>query len=126
MYESPISLQTLISNITDSVYTQMAKSVNEQVENQVVQSVSVALGCEVNKEELLKALKYDRHQYDTGFNDGIDKAIKSFISLIKESDHCPSLVLNDNHPCCKDCKTCQSEYYTDELMTEILMKRIGG
>ena len=32
----------------------------------------------VNKEELIKALSYDRNQYDKGYKDAIDDMIKLF------------------------------------------------
>lgn len=56
-YESPISIY--------------AKDVATQLEDEVlkvVQSYSVF----VNREELIRALRYDREQYDKGYRDGKD------------------------------------------------------
>ena len=54
-YESPISIY--------------AKDVSTQLEDEVlkvIQSYSIF----INREELIRALKYDRDQYDKGFEDG--------------------------------------------------------
>ena len=54
MYESPIELVTAIQNtVEDDVYKAILKT-----------------DVKVNKEELLKALRYDRDQYDKGYMDG--------------------------------------------------------
>lgn len=38
----------------------------------------------VNKEELIKALKYDREQYDAGYKDGYKCAFKEIMYIIDE------------------------------------------
>ena len=38
----------------------------------------------VNKEELLKALKYDRGQYYRGYNDAVDEFSERLISHLEE------------------------------------------
>ena len=60
MYESPIEL----FDVAD--YTQ---KVNEETDNYIYEYI-VKLGINVNKEELIKALQYDRAQYDKGYKDG--------------------------------------------------------
>ena len=60
MYESPIN-----AAIQDMVRRDM-----EWRENQIVYEVEKAIGVSVDKEELLKALKYDRGQYYKGYEDG--------------------------------------------------------
>ena len=60
MYKSPIEL------ITKPMYTEM---INEQ-ENYILQAIQ-EMGVNVDKEELLKALKYDREQYNKGYMDGV-------------------------------------------------------
>lgn len=58
-YKSPIQVRV----------EQAAKALNLQVENKVYNLVQE---CEINvdKDELLKALRYDRNQYEKGFADG--------------------------------------------------------
>ena len=50
------------------------KEINYTVEDDVYLAV---LKCDitVDKEELIKALKYDRKQYDKGFQDGVNSVI---------------------------------------------------
>ena len=61
MYESPIE------KIIGQIQTQMVKNDEENMMVQVQQSVGYA----VNKEELLKALQYDREQYRKGYSDAM-------------------------------------------------------
>lgn len=58
-YKSPIQVRV----------EQAAKALNLQVENKVYNLVQE---CQINvdKDELLKALRYDRNQYEKGFADG--------------------------------------------------------
>lgn len=64
MYESPIHLYM----------TDMQTQIIRQQEDQILKAVqSVAVG--VDREELFRALKYDRDQYDKGFRDGTPKWI---------------------------------------------------
>lgn len=56
-YKSPVEV------IQDQIEMQMEKDVMKVVQN---------YGINVDKEELLKALKYDREQYEKGYQDGIN------------------------------------------------------
>ena len=70
MYKSPIeTFQTEIKT---------------QFENDCLKAVQ-SCGFIVNKEELIKALNYDRKQYDKGYSDGYNKAIDDFSILMKEA-----------------------------------------
>lgn len=44
------------------------------------------VGVNVDKDELIKALQYDRGQYDKGYADGYKEAIRKFSKKLKE--HC--------------------------------------
>ena len=57
MYESPI----------DIIYGEM----QTQIENDVLKAVQ-RVSVNVNKEELLKALQYDREQYSKGYENGLN------------------------------------------------------
>lgn len=59
-YESPIRL------IETDIYTQMRK----QQENDIFETI-LKYGVDVDKEELIKALKYDRGQYEKGYADAM-------------------------------------------------------
>lgn len=59
-YESPISL----------IYENAQRQMQIQLENGVYSAVQ-NVGIDVNKDELIKALQYDRQQYDKGYSDGM-------------------------------------------------------
>ena len=65
MYESPIEI----------IQTQMQMQMDEGI-LKAIQGV----GIDVNKEELIKALAYDREQYSKGYKD----AIKEFTERLKK------------------------------------------
>lgn len=56
-YESPINV--------------FQKQIEVQMEGEILKAVS-EVGVTVDKEELLKALKYDREQYEKGYQDGLN------------------------------------------------------
>ena len=61
MYESPIDI------ITGQIKTNYEDGIYRAVQN---------VGINVDREELLKALEYDRGQYEKGFDDGFAQASK--------------------------------------------------
>lgn len=61
MYESPISL---IQKVTYDTTKQINKAVDEEIYRAVLK-----VGVNVDREELIKALQYDRNQYVKGYND---------------------------------------------------------
>lgn len=74
MYESPIKLFN-----TPTEYT----SVLEKETDSIVFKAVLGVGVDVDKDELLKALKYDRQQYNKGFEDGVKEFAKL---LVDKSD----------------------------------------
>lgn len=67
MYESPVNI----------IYVEM----QTQIEGDVFKAIQ-NVGIDVNKEELIKALQYDREQYSKGYSDGYEKAIDDFAEKI--------------------------------------------
>ena len=63
MYEPPITL------IEEDWRETMIKAFDNQLADNAVEA-SLRYGIVVDKEELLKALRYDRGQYDKGYADG--------------------------------------------------------
>lgn len=59
MYESPI----------EKIYGEIQSRIVQQDEDNLMYEVRQAVGYKVDKEELLKALQYDRNQYDKGYQD---------------------------------------------------------
>lgn len=71
MWESPIN----IMEIQEPIIEQLNNEREEMVLHQIWK-----IGVDVNKEELIKALQYDRNQYEKGYKDAIDE----FASKCKE------------------------------------------
>ncbi len=65
MYISPIKVNTSYEPLTAEKYDDM-----------ILESVLYKVDVEVDKEELLKAIRYDRDQYVKGFDDGVE-SVKS-------------------------------------------------
>ena len=69
MYESPINM--IISKLCTKLESDCVKSVQRY-------------GFDVDKEELAKALNYDRNQYEKGHTDGYNKAIDDLLKGANE------------------------------------------
>lgn len=79
MYECPVKF-----NFGD-IQMQIVK----QQENEVYMAVQKC-GVDVDKEELKRALKYDREQYEKGYEDGRKDAVVEFVKYLKDnSSVCP-------------------------------------
>ena len=48
-------------------------------------SVIQRYGIDVNKDELIKALNYERQQYDVGYKDGYNKGFQVAIEMVKQN-----------------------------------------
>jgi hypothetical protein len=76
MYKSQITITEKIVN-----------KVREQTENDImnnVLTVTTEYGVNINKDELIKALQYDRKQYDKGFADGYSEFAFDFYKAFRE------------------------------------------
>lgn len=62
MYDSPIKMFEIAEPIMSTII--------EHRENAVVAKVKECIGFDIDKDELLRALNYDRDQYDKGYRDG--------------------------------------------------------
>ena len=67
MYESPINI--IISKLCTKLESDCLKSVQRY-------------GFDIDKEELAKALNYDRKQYEKGRTDGYNKALDDFKKML--------------------------------------------
>ena len=65
MYEAPIEI--------------IQKQMQMQMDGEILKAVQ-GVGIDVNKEEFIKALAYDREQYSKGYKDGV----KEFAESLKE------------------------------------------
>ena len=87
MYESPINI--IISKLCTKLESDCLKSVQRY-------------GFGIDKEELAKALNYDRKQYEKGHTDGYNKAIDDFVKAIVDrglssNDDKYCIILYDNY-----------------------------
>ena len=60
MYENPINL------IVDDINNRLV----EERENKMMYEIQQQMHIDIDKDELIRALKYDRHQYEQGYYDG--------------------------------------------------------
>ena len=72
-YESPIQVDFI---------DQMVEEIHKEQETIIMEKVKMVVN--VDKYELLRALQYDRGQYDKGFAAGYDKAKAESIKMIEE------------------------------------------
>ena len=73
MYQSPIEI------IIGKMQTQIDDDIYKAVQN---------VGINVDREELLKALEYDRGQYEKGYNDAIDDFVAKYKFCNNRSVQC--------------------------------------
>ena len=85
MYESPIE-----------IYHRMVDDINEKTDELVV-NACMEVGVNVNRDELIKMAKYDRGQYEKGYEDGqVSGAIGALEHVMGAVDkHMAELMLAD-------------------------------
>ena len=80
MYNSPIYL-----------YETAVQTLMEERENAIFAKIQSSLDVDVDKDELIRALQYDRGQYDKGYRDGLKVATDTvrnyLLGLIEEWDN---------------------------------------
>lgn len=70
MYNSPLE-------IINSFTNDMAYKIKTETDNLIMEAV-YNVGVNVDKAELIKALEYDRDQYEKGYRDGLAEAAEVF------------------------------------------------
>ena len=81
MYENPIS----------AMYSDIAHKIVKDEEEHLMLEIQQVIGYAVDKDELVKALRYDRNQYEKGYEDAKQKYEKM---LDKLADFLEGLELN--------------------------------
>lgn len=106
MYESPIN----------AIVNEICSDIQKKEENYIMECVR-NVGINVNKKELVKALAYDRHQYEKGYNDGFNKVCdilkeifgtpcdytifnRDVADIINDEDFCESHCSNEDYAEC--------------------------
>lgn len=95
MYKSPIEV----------IYGQL----ETQLEGEVMQAVQ-RLHVNVDKEELLRALKHDRGQYEKGYRDAMDN--KKWIPVTERLPENEKVIVVLGYPC--EVWTFNGDYWEDE------------
>lgn len=72
-WESPIT----------KIYGDIHNEIIRQDEENCTFTIEQAIGYKVDKEELIKALQYDREQYDKGYRDGVKEKFIEELEKIK-------------------------------------------
>lgn len=84
-YESPVTVQMVrIQNI--------AQQIEAQRENEITLKISEQMGVKVDKNELKRALAYDRDQYRRGYEDGWRARSKDVPQWVPVSKTLPDVV----------------------------------
>lgn len=87
MYKSPI---TIIESTIDS----FNKAIIKQKDDAIFAEIQHSFGVDLDREELIRALKYDRDQYNKGYADGIRDAREELVRC-KECKHFDKLFKGD-------------------------------
>ena len=87
-------------NPINEIYKDMEVRINQQLEEMIVKAVREC-DIEVDKDELIKALQYDRNQYEKGFADALNKIRAEIEQIIGERnlddyDFCSGLICARN------------------------------
>lgn len=76
MYESPINL------VVQGIETQMVQK-EEQMILEAIRKCDVV----VDKDELIKAINYDRNQYSKGYKDGVNDVLDKIMAEIDQKQY---------------------------------------
>ena len=75
MYKPPIDI-----SMTEAIVEQLGATRDDKIMAKISQQLEV----NVDKHELVRALVYDRGQYDKGYKDGYDDALLQFVDFLEE------------------------------------------
>jgi hypothetical protein len=74
MYNSPIM-------ILESTIDSFANAIIKQKDDAIFAEIQHSFGVDMDKEELIRALQYDRNQYEKGYADGKEDAVPKWIPV---------------------------------------------
>lgn len=106
MYESPVNIIEMEPDVTLlDVSKQMAKDFDDAVTMEIQRMYHV----DVDTDELAKALKYDREQYEKGFVDGKNDVIQRLLKT-DGCELCSACIHSDNYLHSSPCSKCKHSY----------------
>lgn len=98
-YESPITM------VSELINTQL-----RQDGDRYVADIEKKVGFKVDKQELIRALAYDREQYSKGYHDAMKKTAGHWMRIspagIYECSNCGQNVMTSDISCYKFCHGC--------------------
>jgi hypothetical protein len=74
MYESPVNL----------LFQDIERQIVQQQEQTILEAIRKC-GVVIDKDELIKAINYDRNQYSKGYKDGVDDVLDKIREEIKQA-----------------------------------------
>ncbi len=98
MYESPIT----------KIFTDISNQIMKQEEDRTMLTINQTVGYSVDKDELIKALNYDRQQYEKGYEDGKKDACRWILISERLPEEHETVIGLD----CSD-SVCKTERYDD-------------
>lgn len=103
-YQSPVEM--LVGEMTT------------RIENACNATIQQKLGFNIDKEELVKALQYDRHQYEKGYQDGKAENIIDYKALKMALDNINDIVCgcNEIHCCVNDILVLEIQKELSEIL----------
>ena len=60
----------------DDTMSNIANQIREDIDNRIVCEFNNQIGLNIDKDELIKALKYDRDQYNKGYLEGYSRGLE--------------------------------------------------
>lgn len=103
-YENPIT----------GYIRQFSQQIMEQRENAIVAQINEQIGVNVDKNELIRALNYDRNQFNEGYRKGYrdaaerrndTTALERVIEIMQNERKC--VLRQDTSECDRDCANCE-------------------
>ena len=79
-------IDDVIKNTYQSPIRQIETAMKTEIENIFMNEVKIAVGLDIDKNELIRALKYDRDQYRKGYEDAKINALEIIIKYVPDDD----------------------------------------
>ena len=119
MYEPPIEIMVKDKVLAD---------IGEKTDNAIMLEITQQFGVDVDKHELIRALAFDRGQYNEGFADGVKEGIQKTLRTLSMCgpvyicDACKHVAKKGIEDPCNRCRyithSDRSQYYWDPVEVE--------
>ena len=79
-------IDEIIKNTYQSPIRQIETVMKDAIEDAFMKEIKIAVGLDIDKNELIRALKYDREQYQKGYEDAKANALQLIIKYVPDDD----------------------------------------